>query len=247
MIYGYCRISTAKQSLQRQEKNILQAEPSAEIVREVYTGRTSLRPEWTKLKKKAIAAAAKGESVKIIFDEVSRMSRNAAEGVQEYTELYSAGVELEFLKDHACDTATFKSAARDALTIPTEGQSGEISDFLKSLEAAINKLIQSLAAASIRAAFERSQAEIDYLRQRTKEGIQASEKKSGRPEGKAAKPSKIGAEIVAEIKKHHKELHGGTGMNDGEIIAMIQGRHGGRGCSKNTYYLYKAKVFNGEV
>lgn len=238
-VYGYCRISTGKQSIDRQITNILRSEPAAEIVKEVYTGRTTARPQWQKLKRKALTAAAGGESVTIIFDEVSRMSRNAAEGIKEYKELYSAGVDLVFLKDHSCDTAAFKQAAAAALTIPTDGASGEIGDFLKALEAAINKLIESLASSSIKAAFERSQSEVDYLRQRTKEGIQASPKKSGRPAGKASKPSKIGREIITEISKHHKDLHGGQGLNDNEIIELIKGRHGGKGCSRNTYYLYK--------
>ena len=242
-IYGYARISTAKQSLKRQVKNILAAYPAAEVVTETFTGRTTRRPEWCKLKAKALKQAARGEAVTIIFDEVSRMSRSADDGITEYKQLYAAGINLVFLKDSGCNTAVYQQAAQQALTIPTDGQSKEISSFLQALETAVNTLIESLAAAAIRAAFERSQGEIDYLRQRTKEGIQASDKKSGRPEGKAAKPSKIGAEIITEIKKHHKELHGGTGMNDGEIIEMIRGRHGGKGCSRNTYYRCKKMIF----
>ena len=49
MIYGYCRISTKKQNIERQERNIKAAYPDAVIVREVYTGTRSERPEWLKI------------------------------------------------------------------------------------------------------------------------------------------------------------------------------------------------------
>lgn len=37
-IYGYCRISTPRQNIERQVRNIAAAYPTAHIVREVYTG-----------------------------------------------------------------------------------------------------------------------------------------------------------------------------------------------------------------
>ncbi|WP_405343895.1 recombinase family protein, partial [Ruminococcus sp.] len=38
MIYGYCRISTAKQNIERQIRNILSVYPDAVIYQEAYTG-----------------------------------------------------------------------------------------------------------------------------------------------------------------------------------------------------------------
>ena len=38
MVYGYCRISTGKQSIDRQIRNIKATYPEAIIVEEVYTG-----------------------------------------------------------------------------------------------------------------------------------------------------------------------------------------------------------------
>ena len=40
MIYGYCRVSTQSQNIERQVRNILAAFPDAEIIREVFTGTT---------------------------------------------------------------------------------------------------------------------------------------------------------------------------------------------------------------
>ena len=39
-IYGYCRISTPQQNIERQIRNILAMHPTAHIIREVYTGTT---------------------------------------------------------------------------------------------------------------------------------------------------------------------------------------------------------------
>ena len=49
MIYGYCRISTKKQSIERQVRNIKISFPEAIIVEEAYTGTSVSRPEWNKL------------------------------------------------------------------------------------------------------------------------------------------------------------------------------------------------------
>lgn len=41
MTYGYCRISTRKQNIERQIRNILSEFPNAVIVQEEYTGKSS--------------------------------------------------------------------------------------------------------------------------------------------------------------------------------------------------------------
>ena len=51
MTYGYCRISTKKQNIERQERNIKATYPEALIRKEVYTGTKSDRKEWSKLLK----------------------------------------------------------------------------------------------------------------------------------------------------------------------------------------------------
>ena len=86
-VYGYCRISTAKQNIDRQVRNILSVYPDAIIVKEVYTGtKFQGRRELDKILKKVI----KGDT--IVFDSVSRMSRTADEGFQLYQNLYEQGV-----------------------------------------------------------------------------------------------------------------------------------------------------------
>ena len=75
MIYGYTRISTQKQNILRQVRNILAIYPDARILQEIYTGtKFQGRKELDKLLKKLKASDT------VVFDSVSRMSRDAEEG-----------------------------------------------------------------------------------------------------------------------------------------------------------------------
>ncbi|WP_139355007.1 recombinase family protein, partial [Clostridium acetobutylicum] len=104
-IYGYCRISTSKQSIERQHRNILASYPTAVIIDEVYTGtKIYERKEFNKLLKQV----TKGDT--IVFDSVSRMSRDAEEGFKLYEKLFNKGIELVFLKEQHINTATYKKA-----------------------------------------------------------------------------------------------------------------------------------------
>ena len=103
-IFGYCRISTMKQNIQRQIDNIKREYPDATIITEEYTGTTTERPNLAKLLKNL------REGDTIVFDEVSRMSRNAEEGFKLYEELYNKGVNLIFIKEPHINTDTYKKA-----------------------------------------------------------------------------------------------------------------------------------------
>lgn len=112
MVYGYCRISTPKQNMERQERNIKSVYPDATIVKEVYTGTKVLgREKLDRLLKKVQFGDV------IVFDSVSRMSRNAEEGVALYKELFDRGVELVFLKEPHINTSTYKRAVENQLQV----------------------------------------------------------------------------------------------------------------------------------
>lgn len=51
----------------------------------------------------------------VVFDSVSRMSRNAEEGFTLYEDLYHKGIRLVFLKEHHIDTETYKKPCPAAL------------------------------------------------------------------------------------------------------------------------------------
>ena len=103
--YGYCRISTGRQNIERQERNSKAAFPDVAIVRETYTGtRFQGRKELEKLLEKV----QPGDT--IIFDSVSRMSRDSEEGFRLYEELFHRDVSLVFLKEPHINTETYKRA-----------------------------------------------------------------------------------------------------------------------------------------
>ena len=77
MIYAYCRVSTQHQKIARQITNITAIYPNATIIREFFTGTKQDRPNWNKL----IGQIKTADT--IVFDSVSRMSRNADEGFKD--------------------------------------------------------------------------------------------------------------------------------------------------------------------
>lgn len=102
MTYGYARVSTKNQKLERQIENITREYPDAILMTEKFTGTTTDRPEWNKLMKKVRANDT------IIFDSVSRMSRNKSDGVEDYFDLFDKGVELVFLKEPHINTSVYR-------------------------------------------------------------------------------------------------------------------------------------------
>ena len=74
MIYGYARTSTPRQSIERQERSIHAAYPTAVIIKEAASGTTMQRRGLDRI----LEAVQMGDT--IVFDSVSRMSRNAVEG-----------------------------------------------------------------------------------------------------------------------------------------------------------------------
>ena len=220
-IYGYCRISTQKQSIERQVRNIRAAYPEAHIVTEAYTGTSVSRPEWNRLYR----VLTPGDTV--VFDSVSRMSRNAEEGFALYEELYRSGVELVFLKEHHIDTETYKKALSGSIAM-----TGTNVDFILR---GVNEYLLALAKEQIRLAFEQAEKEVTDLRQRTKEGLVTAKlngKQVGRKKGERLETKKA-AECKELIRRHSCDF--GGSLSDPELIRLT-------GLSRNTYYKYKREV-----
>jgi DNA invertase Pin-like site-specific DNA recombinase len=222
-IYGYCRISTAKQSIERQERNIKAVYADAIIVKEVFTGtQVDGRVEWDKIYKKVNA----GDT--IVFDSVSRMSRNATEGVELYMELFNKGVNLVFLKESYINTEVYKSTIEQ--TIGATGN--DIADIYIE---ATNKVIKLLAEKQIIKAFEQAEKEVQDLRQRTREGIETARlngKQIGREDGSKV-TTKKSVEMKEKIRKMAKSFDGN--MTDKEVIETL-------GIARNTYFKYKKEM-----
>ena len=231
MVYGYARVSTAKQSIQRQIDNIRREDPAAVIFTESYTGTTTDRPSWNRLRQKLTT----GDTV--IFDEVSRMSRNAAEGVALYTSLFDMGVNLVFLKEPHINTAVYKEKMQmQAAKIESTG-SRATDRLLEAIMQALHDYTIDLAKEQIELAFKTAQAEVDFLHQRTSEGVrraQAQGKRVGREPG-AHVVTKKEREAKAIIQKHSRAF--GGALTDPECIRLA-------GCSRNSYYKYKRELLD---
>lgn len=221
MIYGYCRISTQKQSIERQIRNIKDQYPDAVIVQEIYTRMKINRKEWNKLYDKVRS----GDTV--VFDSVSRMSGNTEEGFAAYEELYNRGVTLVFLKEPHINTDTYKAALTNSVEL-----TGSTVDYI--LEG-VNKYLMALAKEQIRLAFAQSEKEVCDLRQRTVEGIETARlegKQIGHQLGVKLQTKKSG-EAKPIILKHAKCF--GGHLKDTEIMKLT-------GLSRNTYYKYKREL-----
>ena len=222
MVYGYCRISKPTQNIERQERNILSHFPTALIYKEIYTGVVINRASWLKLCK----VLRKGDV--IVFDSVSRMSRNAKEGVEQYMELFDKGIELIFLKEPYVNTENYKQA----LSGGVELVGNDIADVYIE---ATNKVLKILAAKQIELAFEQSEKEVMDIRQRTKEGIETARlngKQIGNIKGRKMVIKKEAP--AKELIKKHCKTFGGT-LNDEECIQLAK-------ISRNTYYKYKREI-----
>lgn len=220
-IYGYCRISRKEQSIERQIRNIEKEYPNAIIRQEAFTGTKIDRPEWNKLYR----TVKEGDT--IIFDSVSRMSRNADEGIKAYFELLDKGVKLVFLKEHYIDTEVYAESMKDKIML----QGTDEDEIFKGL----NNYFRKLAKKQIRIAFEQAEKEVEDLHQRTKEGIETARLNGKQIGNKAGTKliTKKSIEMKAIIKQLSKDFEGHN--KDSEVMAITK-------LSRNTYYKYKKEI-----
>ena len=221
MIYGYCRISTSKQSIERQIRNITKEYPTATIIKEVFTATKISRPQFDKLLK----IVKKGDT--IVFDSVSRMSRNSEEGFKLYEELFNNGTEMVFLKEPHINTSTYKKAISNNIALTNTNV-----DYI--LEG-VNKYLMSLAKEQIKLAFIQSEKEVEDLHQRTKEGILTAKlngKQIGQKKGSKL-TTKKSIKAKEQILKYSNEFNGS--LKDSDVMKLI-------GISRNSYYKYKKEL-----
>ena len=182
--YSYMRISTKesndKQSFTRQEKSLKTYAESNNIeyllsFKDDKTGSTFDRPSWSKLEK----LLQKGDT--IVFKEISRFTRQAEEGYKKYMELMQKGINLVFI---------------DNMTVST--------DYIKNLTSIANSqnlvtktALESTIKLLLIVELDRVQQEREIIVKRIKQGIEASDKKSGRKVGNL---DKMSDELKADIK-----------------------------------------------
>lgn len=230
MLYAYCRVSTEKQSLKRQTENIAKAFPQiagSAFYCDKWTGTDQNRPAWRKLLQKVKA----GDT--IVFDSVSRMSRDAEAGAAEYERLYAAGVSLVFLNEPHINTDVYREAAQ----APATGDR----DLDETLIKGLNEYLMRLAKRQIWIAFEQAQKERDDIAHRVRDGMRAAQiaaAERGEVKTYGAKPgvkltTKKSTAAKEIIRQHSKDFDGS--LADTECMKLA-------GISRNSFYKYKSEL-----
>ena len=222
MMYGYCRISTTKQNIESQVNNIKKYNPKAIVIKEVFTG---TKVYGRKSFQRLLNTVKSGDT--IIFDSVSRMSRDAENGFEIYQDLYNRGVELVFLKEPYINTSIYKTALSNNVEL-----TGTKADILLS---AVNEYLIELVREQIHVAFECAEKEVMDLRQNTREGIENARMK-GKQIGRRCGVSVETKKSIAskkDIKKFSKDF--GGSLNDVDCMRLL-------GIARNTYYKYKKEL-----
>lgn len=220
MIFGYCRISRKTQSIDRQVRNICAKYENAKIIKEAFTGtKVEGRKEFNKL----LNTVLPGDT--IVFDSVSRMSRNAEEGWAIYEELFNKGVNIEFLKESFINTEMYKNRLEN-INIPNVEM-----EALNPLLDGLRQTLILLAKDQFKEAFKQAEKEVTDLHQRTKEGIETARrngKQIGQPKGTKL-TTKKSKEAKKVILQHSKDFGGSLSNKDTMKLC---------GISNKTYYKY---------
>lgn len=229
-VYGYARISTDKQNIDRQTRNILASFPDAVISTEVYTG---TKFQGRKKLEKILAEVQPGDT--IVFDSVSRMSRDAQSGFQLYKELFQKGVDLVFLKESYVNTSVFREELNKQISLQISTGDQAADRLMQTIIDALNVFLMDIAQKQIELAFDQAEKEVDDLHQRTREGIETARrngKQIGRKAGTKVETKKS-IESKQVILKHSQDF--GGSLSDPECMKLT-------GLSRNTFYKYKREL-----
>jgi DNA invertase Pin-like site-specific DNA recombinase len=171
----------------------------------------------------------------IVFDSVSRMARNSAEGYKDYKMLYERGVNLVFLNEPLINTSVLDATKSKLLTVSIDTGNQAVDSFFKGNIQLINDFILALAEEQIKAAFDQAEKEVTDLHSRISQGIREA-KKNGVHVGLArgtTLTTKKSLECITIIRKHSKDF--GGSLEDTDVMKLC-------GCSRNSYYKYKKEA-----
>lgn len=189
--YFYMRISTKessdKQSFQRQnkslqayaEKNNLKYD-NRTVFKDDVSGATFDRPDW-----KALESILK-EGDTIVFKEISRFTRQADEGFSKYMYLMKNNINLIFLDNPTVSTDYISTL----MNIANQQQ--------RIAKTALENTIELLLMVEL----DRVEQERETISKRIKQGIQASDKPSGRKKNTF---DKLTPELESDIKIYLKD------------------------------------------
>ena len=227
--YGYVRVSTKQQKTQRQIDNIQSFAPDALIYEEKQSGKDI---EGRAVFRKLLDKVKAGDT--IIFDEVSRMSRNADEGYNLYMELMEKGITLVFLKERHIDTDEYKRRTQRHIE-RVASDSEKMDNLINGILNLIAEFERENLKDNIRLAFEQAEHERQFLIKRVTEGKARSDKHQGRPEGSQNIKSDKTDHIKKVIREQSKDFDGK--FSDAKIMREYL-----TGVARNTYYKYKKEL-----
>jgi DNA invertase Pin-like site-specific DNA recombinase len=184
--FGYMRISTReereKQKFSRQEHALENYEKKLNInfhtiSKDDKSGKDFEREGWKKLE----AILHSGDTV--VFKDLSRFTRNFELGYKKYMELLDKGIDLIFLDNYIINTDYIKNMISE-----------------NNKQNRITKLIMdNLVELIIKLELDRVENERLLISERTKAGLLASGKKSGRKDGSILK---MNEELKKDIKNY---------------------------------------------
>ena len=188
--YSYMRISTAKerqkQKFNRQEVSINRYCKENDITllftfKDDCSGKDLNRPEWQKLMK----IAREGDT--IIFKDISRFSRlEPEEAYAEYMKLLDANIEMIFIDNYTISTPYIK----------------ELLNVAKQQDLIARVSMESTIKLLLLVELQRTAREREITIKRIKDGIAASEKKSGKAKGSL---DKMTPELHSDIENYLKD------------------------------------------
>lgn len=185
--YFYMRISTKetsdKQSFQRQYKALEKYASENNLVfnnRTIYkddiSGSTFDRDDWKALEQ----ILQPGDT--IVFKEISRFTREADAGYKKYMDLMNNGINLIFLDNPTVSTDYIK----------------QLTDIANSQQLVAKTALEGTIKLLLIVELDRVQQERETIVKRIKQGIEASDKKSGRKQGSL---DKMSDDLKDDIKK----------------------------------------------
>ena len=244
-IYGYCRISTKHQEIGRQRLNILKVYPEAIIYEEVHSGGDY---NGCVVLNKLLKIVQAGDT--IVFDSVSRFTRDNITGPQEYRRLFKMGVNLIFLNEPYINTDNYRKTLEVAL--PRTGT------FIDPIIAGVEEALLQLAEQQVEEAFNQANKEMLDIRKRTSQALQKKiaenrilppdqQKRIGTKKGDTftTKKKMIALERIREgIEKGYPDE---VIMNNiaGDLKKQLPDSKC-KDISRNTYYNYKREFLGKE-
>ena len=159
LIYGYLRVSTKHQDIGRQRVNILREYPTAIVYEETHSGGDY---SGCVVLNKLLNIVKAGDT--IVFDSVSRFSRDNVTGPQEYKRLFLDGVNLVFLNEPYINTDNYRKALD--IAIPRTGT------FVDPILKGVEEALLQLAEKQVQEAFNQANKELLDIRKRTSQALQ---------------------------------------------------------------------------